>query len=76
MSQPPGLIDRVRETLRSHHYTLWTEQAYVNWIKRFILFHDKRHPREIGASDVKEFLTYLAVEQYVTTSTQNRHCMP
>ena len=50
MSQKPKLLDQVRETLRIKHYALRTEQAYVNWIKRFILFHDKRHPREMGAT--------------------------
>ena len=72
MSQPPKLLDQVREALRLKHYTLRTEQAYVNWIKRFILFHDKRHPREMGVPEVRAFLAHLAVEQHVSASTQTQ----
>ena len=72
MSQNPKLLDKVRETLRIKHYALRTEQAYVNWIKRFILFHDKRHPREMGATEVRAFLAHLAVEEHVSASTQTQ----
>jgi len=66
------LLDRVRDAIRVKHYSIRTEDAYVSWIKRYILFHDKRHPREMGVSDIEAFLTYLAVEQHVAASTQNQ----
>jgi hypothetical protein len=55
MNQPPRLLDRVRERIRFKHYSLRTEDAYVQWIKRFILFHGKRHPAEMGAAEVEAF---------------------
>lgn len=58
--QPPRLLDQVRQQCRLRHYSLRTEQAYVGWIKRLILFHDKRHPRQIGAEEVEAFLSFLA----------------
>ena len=66
------LLDQVRDLLRVKHYSLRTEQAYVNWIKRFILFHNKRHPREMGVTGISAFLTHLAVEEHVAASTQNQ----
>ncbi len=66
------LLDEVRNTLRVHHYAMKTEQSYVQWIKRFILFHKKRHPMEMGKLEVEEFLTWLAVERQVAPSTQNQ----
>jgi integrase len=66
------LLDRVREAIRFKHYSLRTEQAYVDWIKRFILFHGKRHPESMGAEEVRTFLTDLAVNQNVAASTQNQ----
>jgi len=72
MSQPPKLLDRVRERIRFKHYSLRTEDSYVQWIKRFILFHGKRHPAEMGAVEVEAFLTHLAVEGNVAASTQNQ----
>jgi len=57
----PGLLDRVRDTIRVKHYSLRTKQAYVDWVRRFIHFHGKRHPAEMGAAEVKGFLTHLAV---------------
>ena len=57
----PKLLDRVRETLRRKHYTYRTEQAYVHWIKRFILFHNKQHPKDMGIPEIEAFLTHLAV---------------
>jgi len=65
-------LDRVRDAIRLKGYFVRTEEAYVGWIKRFILFHDKRHPRELGYSDVRAFLLHLAVEETVATSTQNQ----
>jgi integrase len=62
----------MRETLRVRHYSLRTEQAYIHWTKRFIYFHGKRHPRELGPKDVEAFLTYLAVEGRVSASTQGQ----
>ncbi len=70
--QPRKLLDQVRDALRLKHYSIRTEQAYVNWIKRFILFHHKRHPRDMGVSEVEAFLSYLAVAERVAASTQNQ----
>ena len=70
-ARPPKLLDRVRERLRFKHYSIRTEESYVHWIKRFILFHHKRHPAEMGAAEIEAFLTHLAVDRYVTASTQN-----
>jgi integron integrase len=66
------LLDRVSEAIRLKHYSPRTEEAYVSWIRRFILFHDKRHPRKMGAAEIKEFLTHLAVDRNVAASTQNQ----
>ncbi|RME90673.1 MAG: integron integrase [Anaerolineae bacterium] len=66
------LLDVVRETLRLKRYSYRTEQAYVNWIRRYILFHNKRHPREMGVHEIAAFLTHLAVEKNVSASTQNQ----
>jgi integron integrase len=69
--RPLGLLQAVRERLRSLHYSLRTEQTYLHWIKRFVLFHGKRHPRTMGAPEVEAFLSHLAVEGRVAASTQN-----
>lgn len=66
------LLDRVRAAVRSRHYSRRTEKAYVHWIKRYIFFHRKRHPAEMGAAEVTEFLTSLAVQARVAASTQNQ----
>src|SRR5262245_20557168 len=73
-SAPPNarLLDRVRDALRVRHYSRRTERAYVGWIRRFILFHGKRHPGEMGAAEVSRFLSVLAVEGKVSASTQNQ----
>jgi site-specific recombinase XerD len=68
----PKLLDRVRAALRARHYSRRTEQAYAGWIRRFILFHHKRHPSSMGAEEVNAFLTRLAVDGKVTASTQNQ----
>jgi integrase len=70
--QPSRLLDRVRAACRLRHYSLRTEEAYVAWIKRFILFHNKRHPLEMGAAEINAFLTDLAVAGHVSASTQNQ----
>ncbi len=66
------LLDRVRDRVRVLHYSIRTEGAYVQWIKRFILFHHKRHPQEMGAPELEMFLTHLAVDRDVAASTQNQ----
>ncbi|HEY76062.1 MAG TPA: integron integrase [Thermoflexia bacterium] len=70
--RPKKLLDQVRDAIRRKHYSIRTEEAYVSWIKRFILFHNKRHPREMGAPEIEAFLTHLAVERRVAASTQNQ----
>jgi hypothetical protein len=66
----PRLLDRVRQALRARHLSRRTEEAYVAWIRRFIVFHDKRHPAEMGAPEFTKFLTSLAVDGQVAASTQ------
>jgi hypothetical protein len=68
----PRLLVVLRETLRVRHYSLRTEQQYVNWVRRFLRFHHHRHPREMGAAEVSGFLTHLAVDGQVSASTQNQ----
>jgi integron integrase len=68
----PRLLDRVRLALRARHGSRRTEKAYVAWIRRYILFHGKRHPAEMGAAEITQFLSALAVEQNVAASTQNQ----
>ena len=68
----PKLLDQVRGKIRVKHYSIRTEQAYVDWIKRFIMHFDKRHPRDLGAAEVEAFLTHLAVEGQFAASTQNQ----
>ena len=68
----PRLIDQVRNVLRLHHYSIRTEEVYIQWIKRFIFFHNKRHPNEMGEKEVRSFLTHLAVDKHVSASTQNQ----
>jgi len=70
--QQPRLLDRLRDKLRLKHYSIRTEYAYVDWVKRFIRFHGTRHPAEMGAEEVERFLTHLAVEGHVAASTQNQ----
>ena len=68
----PQLLDRVREAVRVRHYSRRTEEAYVTWIRRFILFHGKKHPSQMGSDEIGRYLTYLAVERKVSASTQNQ----
>lgn len=75
VSIPPGnpkLLDQVRDVIRRKYYSFRTEQTYVDWIRRFILFHRKRHPNEMAETEVTEFLTHLAREGNVAASTQNQ----
>ena len=66
----PRLLDQVREAVRIRHYSVRTEEAYVGWITRFILFHGKRHPREMGAPEVERFLSDLATTRHLAASTE------
>src|SRR6266540_6695561 len=68
----PKLLDQVREAIRMRHYSVRTEEAYVSWIKRFIFFHGKRHPLEMGKDEITRFLSALAVHGQVSASTQNQ----
>ena len=72
--KPPEkrLLDVVRDAIRTKHYSIRTEEAYVNWVRRFILFHGKRHPKDMGGPEIEAFLTHLAVEGHVSASTQNQ----
>ena len=67
-----GLLDEVRDVIRKKHYSIRTEQAYVQWIKRYILFHKKRHPKYLGEKDISRYLSYLASHEKVAASTQNQ----
>ncbi|MBD2464376.1 integron integrase [Oscillatoria sp. FACHB-1407] len=69
--QPPRLLDQVRHAIRLKHYSLKTEKSYLHYIRDYILFHNKRHPKEMGAEEIRTYLTHLAVQQNVAASTQN-----
>ena len=68
----PRLLEQYRERLRVKHYSLRTEEAYLHWVRRFIYFHGKRHPRELGGPEVESFLSHLASAGRVAPSTQNQ----
>ena len=68
----PRLLDQLRDRIRLKHYSIRTEGVYVDWVKRFIWFHDKRHPRQMGKEELEAFLTHLAVKGKVSASTQNQ----
>lgn len=70
--RPSPFLEQVRAAIRVRHYSIRTEESYLFWVRRFILFHGKRHPRELGESQVGEFLTHLAVDRRVSASTQNQ----
>ena len=72
MAPKPRLLEQVRERLRLKHYSIRTEQAYLDWIKRYTLFHGKRHPAAMGKLEAEGFLTHLAVDRKVAASTQNQ----
>jgi integrase len=71
-SRPRRLLDQVRDAVRARHYSRRTEKAYVAWIRRFILFHGKRHPAQMGAPELTRYLSWLAVEGNISASTQNQ----
>lgn len=70
--QQPRLLDKMRDKIRVKHYSIRTEQTYLDWVRRYIRFHGLRHPRELGAEAVEAFLTHLAVRRNVAASTQNQ----
>jgi integron integrase len=72
MDRPPRLLDQMRDALRARHYSLRTERVYLLWIRRFIYFHQLRHPAEMGEMEINAFLTHLAVQENVSASTQNQ----
>ena len=72
LSQPPKLLDRVMAACRLRHYSPRTEEAYRQWIVRYIHFHAQRHPLEMGSAEINQFLTHLAVAGHVSASTQNQ----
>lgn len=71
-SPPPKLLDRMRTAIRMRHYSRRTEEAYAQWIRRFIAFHHMRHPAQLGGPDLNHFLSWLATSQHVSASTQNQ----
>ena len=71
-SKKPKLLDQLREALQSRHYSRRTEQTYCHWVKRFIFFHNVRHPAEMAEPEINAFLTHLAVKDRVAASTQNQ----
>ena len=71
-TRQPKLLDQVRNRIRCKHYSIRTEQAYIEWIRKFIFYHGKRHPAEMGENEISDFLTYLAVKRRVAASTQNQ----
>jgi integron integrase len=72
VTQPAGLFAAARERMRTRHFALRTEQAYLHWLRRFVAFHGRKHPRELGAPHVEQFLTHLAVHRKVSAATQNQ----
>ena len=70
--KPKSLLDQVRDIIRMKHYSIQTERAYLSWNKRYILFHGKRHPLDMGKSEIEAFLSHLAVNLKVSSSTQNQ----
>jgi integrase-like protein len=70
--RPKKRLDHVRDAIRRKHYSLHTEHASVTWIKRYMFFHDTRHPKEMGSADIEAFLNHLAVQQKVAASTHNQ----
>jgi integron integrase len=72
LPSPPRLLDEVRDRIRCKHYSIRTEQSYLDWIKRYIFFHKKQHPKNLGEKEISAFLTHLAVDRKVASSTQNQ----
>ena len=71
-NRPPKLLDQVRQKIRYLHYSRKTEQSYIHWIRRYILFHNKRHPKDMGGEEVARFLSYLVNKENIAASTQNQ----
>jgi len=71
-TKQPKLLDQVRNRIRCKHYSIRTEQAYIEWIRKFIFYHGKLYPAEMGENEISDFLTYLAVKRRVAASTQNQ----
>lgn len=67
-----NLLEQTREVMRKKHYSIRTEQSYIEWIKRFVLFHNKRHPKYMREKEISQYLSYLAIKQNVSASTQNQ----
>lgn len=72
VEQPKKILDQLRDVIRLKHYSYRTEQTYVDWVYRFIVFHNKRHPKDMGSPEIEAFLTHLAVQKKVAASTQNQ----
>lgn len=70
-TRPPKLLEELRSRIRTLHYSLRTEESYIAWARRFIIFHGKRHPRDLGAPEVEAFLSHLATERNVAAYTEN-----
>ena len=68
----PKLLDQMREIMRRRRYSLRTEEAYIRWVKEFIIFNGKRHPRELREEEITHFLSHLAIDRKVAASTQNQ----
>ena len=68
-AQKPKLMDQMRQVMRVKHYSYQTEKSYLNWARRYILFHEKRHPSELGTAEVRAFLSHLAIDRQVSAST-------
>ena len=66
------LLEKVSDVIRKKHYSIRTEEAYITWIKRYILFHGKRHPKDMGEKEISQFISYLATGKNVAASTQNQ----
>src|ERR1044072_6924155 len=71
-SKGKRLLDQYSEFLRNRHYSLRTEKTYIGWVRQYILFHNKRHPREMGVDEINAFITHLVNEKTVSASTQNQ----
>ena len=71
-TKTPKLLDRMRHAIRVKHYSLRTEKSYVHWVRRYIFYHNKRHPQEMGEKEVESFLSHLAMNRRVSASTQNQ----
>ena len=70
-NKPKKLLDHVRDILRLKHYACATEKSYLAWVRKYILFHQKRHPKEMGKTEIEAYLTHLAIDQHVSPGTQN-----